>query len=108
MAKNQPSAEKDALNGQRAQWETTFSLRPEMLGESPSEAARKAAEGFRHANKVGILELGAGQGRDTLYFAQSDFKVCALDFAESGLAAIRSKAAALGLSESVSTACHDI
>ena len=108
MAKNQPSAGKDALNGQRAQWETTPSLHPKMFGESPSEAARKAAEVFRQADKVSILELGAGQGRDTLYFAQSDFQVCALDYTESGLAAIRSKAAALGLSESVSTACHDI
>jgi SAM-dependent methyltransferase len=108
MAKNGPSAGKDALSGQRAYWETTFSRRPEMFGESPSEAARKAAEVFCQANKLTILELGAGQGRDTLYFAQNNFRVCALDYAVSGLAAIRSKAAALGLSESVSTVCHEI
>jgi SAM-dependent methyltransferase len=108
MAKNGPSAGKDALSGQRAHWEATFSLHPEIFGESPSEAARKAAEVFHQANKVSILELGAGQGQDTLYFAQSHFQVCALDYTASGLAAIRSKAAALGLSESVSTACHDI
>jgi flavin reductase (DIM6/NTAB) family NADH-FMN oxidoreductase RutF len=61
MANNELSAGKDALNGQRAQWETAFSLHPEMFGESPSEAARKAAEVFRQASKVSILELGAGQ-----------------------------------------------
>jgi len=108
VAKNGLSAGKDALNGQRAYWETTFSRRQEMFGEGPSEAGRKAAEVFREANKLSILELGAGQGRDTLYFAQNSFQVCALDYSQRGLAAIRNKAATLGLSESVSTVCHDI
>jgi hypothetical protein len=78
MVKNRRSAVKGALNEQRAQWETIFSLHPNMFGVSPNEAARKAVEVFRQANKVSILELGAGQGRDSLYFAQRDFKVCAL------------------------------
>jgi len=108
MAKNRLSAGDDPLSGQRAYWERTFSLHPEMFGERPSEAAHKAAEVFRQANKLTILELGAGQGRDTLYFAQSGFRVCALDYAVSGLAAIRNRAAASGRAESVSTVCHDI
>jgi SAM-dependent methyltransferase len=108
MVNNGPSAEKDGLNGQRAYWEATFSARPEMFGGNPSDAARKAAEVFRQANHVSILELGAGQGRDTLHLAQCGLQVCAMDYTESGLEAIRRKAAALGLSESVSTVCHDI
>jgi SAM-dependent methyltransferase len=108
MAKNGLPSEKDVLNGQREHWQTAFSLRPEMFGESASEAARKAAEVFRQANKVNILELGAGQGRDTIHFIQCGFRVCALDYAESGLAEIRKKVAALGQSESVFTVCHDV
>jgi len=108
MAKNGPPKANGVLNGQRAYWQTTLSLRSEMFGESASEAARRATEVFRQANEVIILELGAGQGRDTIHFAQSGFRVCALDYTESGLAAIQRRAAALGLSESVSTVCHDI
>lgn len=108
MTKNGLPTEKEVLNGQREHWQRTFSLRPEMFGESASEAARKAAEVFRQANKVSILELGAGQGRDTLHFVQCGFRVCALDYAECGLAEIRKKVAALGQSESVSTVCHDV
>jgi len=108
MVKNGPAAAKDVLNEQRAHWQTTFSACPEMFGEGPSDAARKAAEVFRQANKVSILELGAGQGRDALHLAQSGFRVCALDYTESGLEAIRRKAAAAGLSQSLSTLCHDV
>ncbi len=100
--------EKQILNAQRRQWENSFSSRPEMFGIDPSHPAREAAQTFGKEGLSGILELGAGQGRDALFLAQRGFRVCALDYSEEGLRAIRQKAAALGLSGSVSTVCHDV
>jgi SAM-dependent methyltransferase len=108
IAKSGQPIERDVLNGQRQRWEGTYSVRPEMFGESASEPARKAAELFRQANKLSLLELGAGQGRDTIHFLRCGFRVCALDYTESGLAEIRRKVAALGQLESLSTVCHDV
>ena len=54
-----------------------------------------------------LLELGAGQGRDSLHFARRGLRVEALDFAASGVAAIREKARAAGLEHLVAAAEHD-
>ena len=54
-----------------------------------------------------LLELGAGQGRDSLYFARCGLRVEALDFAASGVAAIREKARAAGLEHLLAAAEHD-
>ena len=42
-----------------------------MFGESPSYAAIKAAEKFKEKNVKNIIELVAGQGSDTLFFAMA-------------------------------------
>ena len=46
-----------------------------MFGASPSVAAIKASKTFKKEVVADILELGAGQGRDTLYFAKEGFIV---------------------------------
>lgn len=97
-----------ALDAQRRHWERTFAERSEMFGEAPSEAARKAAELFMHEGVHTILELGGGQGRDTLFFAHQGFHVSVLDYAEHGVQAIAQKAQALGLSPYVTALCHDV
>jgi SAM-dependent methyltransferase len=99
---------KGLLGEQQPYWETNFSNRVEMFGESPSEAAVKAAEIFEKQGIKTILELGGGQGRDTLYFAQKGFKVYVLDYTHSGIEAIQKKAQQLGLSDSVEALQHDV
>ena len=79
-----------------------------MFGEAPSDAARKAIEFFRKERITEILELGAGQGRDTMFFARNGFRVRVLDYCQAGVDAISKKARALGLSDSVTVACHDV
>jgi len=54
-----------------------------------------------------VLELGAGQGRDSVHFARLGMHVQALDFAESGAEAIRAKAAGGDLTGSLQAAVHD-
>lgn len=99
---------REALNAQREHWEETFAEKPEMFGPEPSDPARKAVENFKKEGKKKILELGCGQGRDTLFFAQNGFKVYALDYSQTGLEAITKKAQDLGLSDLIATRVHDI
>ena len=66
--------DKKILNRQAQHWENAFSSRQDskkfpMFGVSPSAAAIKSAETFKKEGVTNILELGAGQGRDTLLFA---------------------------------------
>lgn len=55
-----------------------------------------------------MLELGAGHGRDALYFAREGFTVQATDFSPVGLEQLRDAAQAQGLAGHVSTAVHDV
>ena len=61
--------EHEILDAQCKQWKKAYSEEPEFFGEKPSYPARKAVEIFKKEGKTKILELGGGQGRDTLYFA---------------------------------------
>ncbi len=70
---------RDTLNAQQEHWEKTFSLKPDMFGRDPSQPARMAAGLFQQEKKTLLLELGCGQGRDTLFFAQNGFHVTAAD-----------------------------
>ena len=60
---------KKDLNNQALHWESKFTNKPEMFGSSPSAAALISAKMFKRENINNILELGAGQGRDCLFFA---------------------------------------
>jgi len=100
--------EKDRWEAQHSHWEKTFSENPEMFGTEPSDPARKAAEIFKKGGLTRILELGSGQGRDTLFLARNGFQVYALDYSTKGLEAIVKKAQELGLQEYIKTKVHDV
>jgi NAD(P)-dependent dehydrogenase (short-subunit alcohol dehydrogenase family) len=100
--------EKEVLDKQHRHWGTTYSKNPDMFGLEPSDPAQKAVEIFKKEGKTKILELGGGQGRDTIFFAQSGFQVYVLDYSETGIEAITQKAQVLGLSQSITPVCHDI
>ncbi|MDH3444659.1 MAG: class I SAM-dependent methyltransferase [Deltaproteobacteria bacterium] len=95
-------------DAQKQHWEQTLAQRRDMFGAKPSEAARKAAKFFVQEGECKIIELGAGQGRDTLLFAQRGFSICALDYAQSGLDIIKQKREGLGLTSSVALLRHDV
>ena len=77
-----------------------------MFGTEPSKAALAALVEFRDRGVGRMLELGAGQGRDTFAFAEAEIDVVALDFADSGVDAIETRAAAV--SAPVLAVCHDV
>lgn len=96
------------LNKQNSNWETTLTAYKDMFGESPSESAIETVKIFENEGKKIILELGGGQGRDTIYFAQNGFKVYVLDYTNSGITEIKNKANDLGLSDSIIAIQHDV
>jgi SAM-dependent methyltransferase len=97
-----------ARDEQQQHWSATFAANPDMYGLEPSEAAIAAADVFAAAGVTTVLELGAGQGRDTLYLARQGFNVRALDYAPEGLEAIAAYADAAALGERVSLELHDV
>jgi len=72
------------LDAQQDHWKRMFVKNTDMFGTEPSYSARKAAELFKKEGKRRILELGGGQGRDTLFFAQEGFQIYTLDYTKEG------------------------
>ena len=79
-----------------------------MFGLSPSIAAVKALKKFKEENITNIIELGAGLGRDTIYFAQNSIHVEALDYSPSAITKINQKARELNLSKFIKTRLYDV
>jgi len=100
--------EKKILNQQSQHWEKNFSIKPEMFGLEPSIAAIKSFEIFKKKNIKKIVELGAGLGRDTLFFAQKSMHVEALDYSPAAIKIINEKAAKNNLLNFVSAKVFDI
>jgi len=108
MNHNEPDIDKKNLNRQQQQWEYVFSYNASMFGEEPSSPAQWAARLFKDEGKTKILELGAGQGRDTFYFARNGFEVFALDYCEKGVQCIKAKASEQQSAGSIKPLLHDV
>lgn len=103
-----PSRARDTeLDSQRDHWRQTFARRSAFLGTSASEPAADALARFEAAGVHDLLELGAGQGRDTLRFAGAGFNVTALDYADEGLQQLSRDAADAGL-DGIHTVTADV
>lgn len=105
---DQPPFDTEAVARQPEHWAATFEANPDMYGTDPSAPGVAAAEAFVAAGLTDVLELGAGQGRDTLYLARRGLRVTALDYAAGTLETLTSKARAADLADVVSVARHDI
>ena len=79
-----------------------------MFGLEPSIAAVKALKSFKEQNIINIVELGAGLGRDTVYFAQNSIKVQALDYSKTAIESITNKAEKLNLAEFIKPKFFDV
>jgi SAM-dependent methyltransferase len=100
--------EKSVLDAQARHWDGTLQGKPDMFGTGPSEPARYAAELFARAGVRNVLELGGGQGRDSLFLAGAGFQVSVLDYAGPGVEIIRERAQAAGLADHLRVAQHDV
>ena len=62
-----------------------------MFGLEESEPARKSLKLFQENNINNIVELGAGLGRDSIFFSQNNISVTSLDYSPSGINIINKK-----------------
>ena len=100
--------EKDEMDQQQLQWDRAYTAEMDFFGDEPSLAARRAAERFLEAGCSLLMELGAGQGRDTLFFAGLGLRVYALEYSESGLWGIIDKGVKTDLGEMITPVFHDL
>ena len=100
--------EKKILDQQSQHWEDSFSSKPEMFGVEPSIAAVKTLNIFKKKDIKEIIELGAGLGRDTIYFAQNKIKVHALDYSSFAIKIIKEKTLKKDLKNFISEKLFDI
>jgi SAM-dependent methyltransferase len=94
--------------GQLDQWDRTYALRTDFLGADASEPGRLALERFAAERAETVLELGAGQGRDTLLFASAGMKVVALDYAREGLDRIVERSRDVGVGDRLEICTADV
>ncbi|GGN94249.1 hypothetical protein GCM10011579_093550 [Streptomyces albiflavescens] len=100
--------ENERAEVQRAHWQDTYTAHPGMYGEQPSAPAVHACAVFRAAGAKDVVELGAGHGRDALYFAREGFTVRATDFSAIGLDQLRASAKAQDVTGRATTIVHDV
>jgi SAM-dependent methyltransferase len=107
LKRNGGNMKKEILDAQNPHWEGIYAKNSEIFGETASAPAVYAADFLKAHGKTSILELGAGQGRDTRFFANKGFTVYALDYANISVAEIQKKASVHGLSGNISAIRHD-
>ena len=100
--------DQNELDQQSQHWEKNFSNKPEMFGLEPSSSAKKALNFFKEKKINNIIELGAGLGRDSIFFAKNNLKIQALDYSSSGIEIINHKIKRDNLSNYISTKLFDV
>ena len=79
-----------------------------MFGIEPSVAAIKSLKLFKEKKIKNIVELGAGLGRDTIFFAQNSIHVNVLDYSPTAIKTIKKKVQKINLLDLVSTKVYDV
>ena len=76
---------------QENNWNSVFTDNESYFGESPSLFCVRSVDAFKAQGMRIILELGAGQGRDTKYMIGAGMSVIAADFSEVSCAQLQQK-----------------
>ena len=79
-----------------------------MFGLEPSISAKKALKFLKEKKINNAIELGAGLGRDSIFFAKNNIKIQALDYSSSGIEIINHKIKKDNLSNYISTKLFDV
>ena len=100
--------DKKILDQQSQYWEDNFLNKPEMFGLEPSEAAINTLKTLKEQNIKKVVELGAGLGRDTIFFAKNSIHVSALDYSSTAIKIINKRVLENKLSNLVSSKIFDV
>jgi SAM-dependent methyltransferase len=67
-------------------WNSAYNDNTSFFGETPSQFALSCYDDYiKNKNVKKMLELGCGQGRDTLFFASKGIEIAALDYSPVGI-----------------------
>jgi len=69
-------------------WKNKWSNRP---SEPANNFAKRAFKWVKTKNPRFLLDLGCGDGRDSIYFSNKGLKVTAVDFSESGIEKLKTQ-----------------
>jgi SAM-dependent methyltransferase len=72
-------------------WDKVYSNDPSFFGEAPSDFAQICYWDFNKLRVKRLLELGCGQGRDTIFFASNGLDVHAIDSSKIAIENINQK-----------------
>lgn len=86
----------------------TYQSTADFFGHEPSEFGTGAMRTFLANGAKKILELGCGQGRDTLHFLKHGLEVIAYDYSETCLTQLMDKAKKMGLDKNLTVEHHDL
>lgn len=89
----------------RHQWNQRYASQPILWAVDPAPFL-SGELGDRPAGRA--LDLGAGEGRTTLWLAEHGWQVTAVDFSDVALDRGRQRAEALGVGEAVEWICADL
>ncbi len=73
-------------------WDRVYQSDNTFFGEEPSNFANLCLNLIKSNNVKKVLEIGAGHGRDALFFASNGLEVEALDYSSMGIEIINKKA----------------
>jgi SAM-dependent methyltransferase len=96
------------VNDQKQHWDEEYGKNAEFFGEEPSAFAKQALGLFRENGVSTVLELGPGQGRDTIFFAENSLEVMGLDYSDRSVSELSAKAQARSFSSRVKVRSHDV
>ena len=96
------------LDQQSQYWEKNFLNKPEMFGLEPSKAAINTLKTLKKEKIKKIVELGAGLGRDTIFFAKNLINVEALDYSSTAIKIINKKVTEYKLTNLISAKIFDV
>ena len=72
-------------------WDRVYSNDSAFFGEEPSDFAQKCYSDFKRYDVKTLLELGCGQGRDSIFFASNGLNVHAIDSSKVAIENINQK-----------------
>ncbi len=73
-------------------WDRVYQSDNAFFGEEPSSFATLCFNHMKSSNVRRVLEIGAGHGRDTMFFASNGLEVETLDYSSRGIEIIGKKA----------------
>ena len=79
-------------------YDDRYSEKESYWGKQPSSMARIFFQRFPPAEEQTLLEIGCGQGRDSIFFAQNGYQVTGFDFSIEGVKTSIAQASELNLS----------